>query len=72
MKDPIAKEIHTYVDRSVRLQVGRQTYVGKIVSVTDDVVELVSGNDPVRITLRTDVIDALMVFTQPKDENTWI
>ena len=72
MQDPIAQQVQTYTGRNVRVQVGRQSYIGKVVSVADDIIELVSGEDPVEITLRTDAIDALMVFTQPKTESEWI
>ena len=72
MQDPIALELQTYIGKHLRVQVGKQSYIGKITSVTDELVEMVSGEDPVAITLRTDVIDAVMVFTQPKEETTWI
>ena len=72
MQDPIAVELQTYLGKNLRVQVGKQSYIGKITSVSDELVEMVSGEDPVSITLRTDVIDAVMVFTQPKEETTWI
>jgi len=72
MKDPIAVELQSCLGRNLRVQVGRQTYIGKVTSVTDEIVEMVSGADPVEITLRTDVIDAVMVYTQAKEESEWI
>lgn len=71
MQDPIALELQSYIGKHLRVQVGKQSYIGRITSVTDELVEMVSGEDPVAITLRTDVIDAVMVFTQPKAETEW-
>lgn len=72
MQDPIAVELQSYIGKHLRVQVGKQSYIGRITSVTDEIVEMVSGEDPVEITLRTDVIDAVMVYTQPKAETEWI
>lgn len=72
MQDPIALELQAYVGKHLRVQVGKQAYIGKVTSVTDEIVEMVSGEDPVEITLRTDVIDAVMVYTQPKEDSVWI
>lgn len=72
MQDPIALELESHVGKHLRVQVGKQTYIGKVTSVTDEIVEMVSGEDPVVISLRTDVIDAIMVYTQPKEDSEWI
>lgn len=62
MQDPIAQELQAYVGKSIRIQVGKQQYIGCVVSVSDDIVELVSGENPVNITLRTEVIDAVLAY----------
>jgi len=72
MQDPIAVELQAHVGRNLRVQVGKQSYIGKITSVTDEIVEMTSGSDPVEITLRTDVIDAVMVYSQAKEDEEWI
>ncbi len=64
LQDPIAQELQAYVDKSVRIQVGKQQYIGRVVSVSDNIVELVSGENPVNITLRTEVIDAVLAYAQ--------
>lgn len=62
LQDPIAQELQAYIDKSVRIQVGKQQYIGRVVSVSDSVIELVSGETPVNITLRTEVIDAVLAY----------
>jgi hypothetical protein len=62
LQDPIAQELQAHIDKSVRLQVGKQQYIGRVVSVSDSVIELVSGDNPVAVTLRTDVIDAVLAY----------
>lgn len=68
LQDPIAAQIQQYIGRNLRLQIGELRYVGKIISATDETVELVSGQDnPVSVCLRTEAIDSVMVYIDSKD-----
>lgn len=71
MQDAIALELQAHLGRNLRVQVGKQAYIGKVTYITDEVMEMISGSDPVEITLRIDAIDAVMVYTQTKEEQEW-
>lgn len=61
--DAIQAEIARNIGRRVRLRVGDQDYIGAIDSVDHYTVQMTTGSErPVQVTLRTEAIDAVMVF----------
>ena len=54
-----------YVGRNVRMRIGRESYIGVIEAADDQIITLISGDDPVAITLRTEAIDGIMAFINP-------
>jgi hypothetical protein len=67
--DPIYTELEANVGRQVKVKVFGTDYIGVIDQVTPQSVIMISGaTNPCRITLRTDAVDAVLVFTTPKSE----
>jgi hypothetical protein len=61
--DNIANTINGYVGRKVRLRVGDQDYIGMVDSVDAQTVRMTTGSErPCQITIRTEAVDAVMVF----------
>lgn len=65
--DALTEQINKHIGKRVRLRVADQDYIGQVDEVNADFVSLTTGSDnPVQVTLRTDAIDAVLVFVNPR------
>lgn len=59
--DTMAAEISRHVGEKIRMKVGDVDYIGRIESVTDDIVEMMTEGH--QLAIRVDAVDAIIVRT---------
>jgi hypothetical protein len=69
MQDALHDTLTSLTGRVIKIKVGTQDYVGEILDVNDEIVVMRSGRrNPVQIVMRLDVIDAILMFEEGKEE----
>ena len=61
--DPLVDTIAKHIGERIRIRVGDQDYIGLIEYANADTIVMSTGKDkPVSITIRSEAVDAVMVF----------
>jgi hypothetical protein len=63
--DALIAEVQKHIGSRIRIRVGSQDYIGRIEYANDDSVLMTTGNErPVEVTIRSEAVDAVMVFVE--------
>jgi len=64
--DPLVEKVAEHVGERIRIRVGDQDYIGLIEYANADTIVMTTGNKkPVSVTIRSEAVDAVMVFEGP-------